>query len=80
MQSEKIDKWMRERAVPISGSDLIYKHTIEKSEIYLDESKKEANEYLEILYGSREGREHIKYICEKYETDKKQITKLKLKV
>ena len=43
-------------------------------------SKKEANEYLEILYGSREGREHIKYICEKYGTDKKQITKLKLKV
>lgn len=43
-------------------------------------SKKEANEYLEILYNSREGREHIKYVCEKYGTEKKQITKLKLKV
>ncbi len=43
-------------------------------------SKKEATEYLEILYNSREGREHIKYVCEKYGTEKKQITKLKLKV
>ena len=43
-------------------------------------SEKEANEYLEILYNSREGREHVKYICEKYGTEKKKITKLKLKV
>ena len=28
----------------------------------------------------REGRENIKYICEKYGVDKKQITKLKLKI
>ena len=43
-------------------------------------SKRQATEYLEILYATREGREQIKYICEKYGTDKKQITKLKLKV
>lgn len=43
-------------------------------------SKKEAEEYCEILYSTREGRENIKYICEKYGVDKKQITKLKLKV
>ena len=43
-------------------------------------SKKEAEEYTEILYSTREGRENIKYICEKYGTDKKEITKLKLKV
>jgi len=43
-------------------------------------SKKEAEEYTEILYSTREGRENIKYICEKYGIDKKQITKLKLKV
>ena len=43
-------------------------------------SEKEANEYIEVLYSSREGRENIKYICEKYGTDKKQITKLKLKI
>ena len=43
-------------------------------------SEKEAMEYIEVLYSTREGRENIKYICEKYGTDKKQITKLKLKI
>lgn len=43
-------------------------------------SEKEANEYIEVLYSTREGRENIKYICEKYGTDKKLITKLKLKI
>jgi hypothetical protein len=43
-------------------------------------SEKEAEEYLEILYSTREGRENIKYICEKYGIESKQITKLKLKV
>ena len=43
-------------------------------------SKKEAEDYTEILYSTREGRENIKYICEKYGIEKKQITKLKLKV
>jgi hypothetical protein len=43
-------------------------------------SEKEALEYIEVLYSTREGREHIKYTCEKYGTDKKQITKLKLKI
>ena len=39
-----------------------------------------AEEYTEILYATKEGRENIKYICEKYGIEKKQITKLKLKV
>jgi hypothetical protein len=43
-------------------------------------SEKESEEYLEILYSTREGRENIKYICEKYGIDTKEITKLKLKV
>ena len=43
-------------------------------------STKEAEEYLEIFYSTREGRENIKYICEQYGIEKKQITKLKLKV
>ena len=43
-------------------------------------SKKEALEYLEIFYSTREGRENVKYICEKYGIDKKEITKLRLKV
>ncbi len=46
----------------------------------VEESLKEAEEYCEILYSTREGRENIKYICERYGIDKKQITKLKLKV
>ena len=45
-----------------------------------DCSESQAIEYLDILYSTREGRENIKYICEKYGTDKKQITKLKLKI
>ena len=43
-------------------------------------SKIQAEEYCEIIYATREGRENIKYICEKYGVDKKQITKLKLKI
>ena len=43
-------------------------------------SKKESLDYLEILYSTREGRENIKYICEKYGIEKTKITKLKLKV
>ena len=43
-------------------------------------SSSEALDYCEILYATREGRENIKYLCEKYGVDKKEITKLKLKV
>lgn len=43
-------------------------------------SEQQANEYAEILYSTREGREHIKYICEKYAIPRKEITKLKLKI
>ena len=43
-------------------------------------SIKESEDYCEILYSTKEGRENIKYICEKYGIDKKQITKLKLKL
>jgi hypothetical protein len=39
-----------------------------------------ALEYIDILYSTREGRENIKYICEKYGIDKKEIAKLKLKI
>jgi len=43
-------------------------------------SERQAIEYLEVLYATREGRENVKFICEKYAIDKKQITKLKLKI
>jgi len=45
-----------------------------------DCSERQAIEYIEVLYSTREGRENIKYICERYGVDKKQITKLKLKI
>jgi len=43
-------------------------------------SEQQANDYIDILYSTREGREHIKYVCEKYATPKKDIAKLKLKI
>ena len=43
-------------------------------------SERQALDYIEVLYASREGREYMKYVCEKYGIDKKQITKLKLKI
>jgi hypothetical protein len=43
-------------------------------------SIKEATDYVEILYATLEGREHIKYVCDKYGTDPKMITKLKLRI
>jgi len=45
-----------------------------------DCSERQANDYIEVLYATREGREYLKYVCEKYGVDKKQITKLKLKI
>jgi len=43
-------------------------------------SLRESEDYCEILYATKEGRENIKFICEKYGIDKKQINKLKLKL
>ena len=43
-------------------------------------STKEADEYLDILHATRNGREEIKNLCEKYGIEQKQIKKLKLKV
>jgi hypothetical protein len=43
-------------------------------------SERQAIEYLEVLYASREGRENIQYICERYGLTKKEISKLKLKI
>jgi hypothetical protein len=49
-----------------------------KREYSVPESQ--AIDYIDVLYSSREGRENIKYICESYGIEKKQITKLKLKI
>jgi hypothetical protein len=43
-------------------------------------STKEADEYLDILHATRNGREEIKNLCERYGIEQKQIKKLKLKV
>ena len=45
-----------------------------------DCSERQATEYIEVFYATREGRENIKYVCEKYAIPKKEITKLKLKI
>ena len=45
-----------------------------------DCSENQAIDYAEILYSSKEGKENIKYICEKYGLTKKEISKLKLKI
>jgi hypothetical protein len=45
-----------------------------------DCSERQANDYVEVLYASREGRENIQYICERYGLTKKEISKLKLKI
>lgn len=41
-------------------------------------SEKEAKEYAEILYSTREGRQSIKDLCQRYGIHKKEVTKLKL--
>lgn len=43
-------------------------------------SESQAIEYADVLYATREGRENIQYICEKYGLTKKEISKLKLKI
>ena len=47
---------------------------------YYEVSKLEAEEYLKILYETRNGREKVKELCEIYGIETKQITKLKLNV
>jgi hypothetical protein len=43
-------------------------------------SNRQALEYIDILYSTREGRENIRYICQKYAVPKNNISKLKLKL
>lgn len=43
-------------------------------------SQREAEDYLEILYKTKDGKIRIKEICSKWGIEPKQITKLKLKV
>ena len=47
---------------------------------YYEVSKLEAEDYLKILYETRNGREKVKELCENYGVETKQITKLKLNV
>ncbi len=53
---------------------------IELFSLYYEVSKQEAIQYLEILYKTKDGQQHIKEVCEKYGTETKKIKKLKLKV
>lgn len=53
---------------------------VELFSLYYEVSKFEAVQYLEILYNTKEGQQHIKDVCEMYGTETKKIKKLKLKV
>jgi len=53
---------------------------VELFSLYYEVSKFEAIQYLEILYNTKEGQQHIKDVCEMYGTETKKIKKLKLKV
>jgi len=60
------------------GVDKYSKELIDTLRIDYQCSTNEALDYIEILYSTLEGREHIKYVCQKYGIDKKNVTKLKL--
>jgi hypothetical protein len=62
------------------GEEKYEEFLIDLLKTYYSCSKKEAIEYAEILYATREGREEIKELCEMYARPKKEITKLKLKL
>lgn len=53
---------------------------VELFSLYYEVSKFETIQYLEILYNTNEGHQHIKDVCEMYGTETKKIKKLKLKV
>lgn len=60
--------------------DKYEKWLVELVSKYYEVSMKESEDYLKILYSNTNGQIHIKEICEKYGTDQKTITKLKLKI
>lgn len=62
------------------GSDKYEAWFVELVAKHYEVSKLEAEDYLKILYSTRNGREVMKQIAEDYGTEKKLITKLKLKV
>lgn len=68
------------RYISPAGESKYEKWLIDLIKVDYNCSLKEAREYCEILYATEKGREHIQYICQKYGTDPKEITKLKLKL
>jgi hypothetical protein len=68
-------KWMKGKKTS-DYEDFLYDIMVKE----YTESKEHIEEYIDILYETRSGREHIQSLCEKYGVDKKEITKLKLKI
>lgn len=68
-------KWMKGKKTT-DYEDFLYDIMVKE----YTESREHIEEYIDILYESRSGREHIQSLCEKYGVDKKEITKLKLKI
>jgi len=63
-----------------SSSDKYEDWFVELVAKHYEVSKLEAEDYIKIFYSTRSGRERMKEIAEDYGTEKKLITKLKLKI
>jgi len=61
-------------------ADKYEKWLVELVAKHYEVSLTDAHEYTKILYSTRSGKVRIKELCEDYGTDKKEITKLKLKL
>lgn len=70
-KSKKYVKWIKGKK-----QDKYEPWLVELMIIEFECSKEEANDYLNILYSTKEGREMIQFICQKYGTDKKKIKKV----
>lgn len=68
-------KWMKGKKTT-DYEDFLYDVMVKE----YAESREHIEEYLDILYETRQGREEIQELCIKYGIDKKEITKLKLKI
>lgn len=62
------------------GEDKYENWLVELISKHYQVSKLESEDYLKILYNTRNGRERVKELCEIYGVETKQITKLKLNV
>lgn len=68
------------RYIKGKGEDKYEKWVVELVSKHYEVSKSEGEEYVHILYQSKDGRVHLKTLLEMYGTETKAINKLKLEV